>query len=225
MKLFITAVHAAYEEAFEALSVEDLLAGKVDEISRSILQWAKRKREWFTLNDVDLEYPDYARKTIRKRLLRLIDWGIIEYEGNTRSRRYRWNSPIRHIIERTTQLKRVASGLKENESKIHKMLPYLVDKNIVLSWMQIGELTSVLERRGLEAFHPATRIQENVKIITPELVDFQMGGHLQAIARTNNNKKFSLMDGIILSCARRNNIPLLSFNSDMRGMVGVIWLS
>lgn len=111
-----------------------------------------------------------------------------------------------------------------DDDKVAAMMPHLADKRIVVSWMQLAELTSVLERRAIDSKPVIDAVRANFHLVAPVESDFISGGIIQADARKTGNQKFSLFDGIIAAFSKRERIACLSFDADLADKDNIIFL-
>ncbi len=93
---FIDALHSSYSEALERFTEKDVLKNS-DELTKKLIVNAKRKNDWFTLSESLKWIDDKGEQTIRHKLDRLVDVGIIEKSGQTKGLRYRFTDPFREI--------------------------------------------------------------------------------------------------------------------------------
>lgn len=104
--------------------------------------------------------------------------------------------------------------IRGREEEITPMLPHLRDRRPVISWMQMAEIATVIARDGNDVESSIERIRAAVQVIAPTEADFISGAALRMEARRAGAKKFSLCDGVIHAFARRNGMPLLTFDAD-----------
>ena len=95
---FIDCIEAAYEEAVSDYSQRDLLR-EMDEDTRKIAMRARESMEWFTIADAMGWTRGLTEQSIRARLSSLVDKGVLEKEGRTRSTRFRFSDPFRSLKE------------------------------------------------------------------------------------------------------------------------------
>ncbi len=93
----IECILAAYREAYARFSAKDML-GRFDWNVRHLAWDAKRAGE-FTLSEA-MGWSGAGEQTVRSRLETLVDAGILEKVGRTRSLRYRFMDPFRELRER-----------------------------------------------------------------------------------------------------------------------------
>jgi Fic family protein len=98
---FAESLLSAYEEAFAAFEKKDLIRN-MDESSKMIVRRAKKEGR-FTLSDACGWGPGLSEQTIRHKLNALIDMGLLEKRGNTRSTVYMFRDPFRDILEKVPE--------------------------------------------------------------------------------------------------------------------------
>lgn len=87
------ALHSAYADAVEEFGRKDALKD-MDETTKTIARMSK-ERGWFSVSDAARWVPSVKRQTVRDKLNRLTEEDILEAEGNTASKRYRFRDPFR----------------------------------------------------------------------------------------------------------------------------------
>ncbi|MDR1954972.1 MAG: Fic family protein [Candidatus Methanoplasma sp.] len=88
---------SAYEEAFAAFEKKDLIKN-MDESSKTIIKRAK-KQSRFTISDACRWVPGLGEQSIRNKLYDLIDIGLLEKVGKTRSTLFMFRDPFRDFVE------------------------------------------------------------------------------------------------------------------------------
>jgi len=96
LEFIIDGMESSYAEAWEALSVKDLTPG-LDRESKRILLNARFSGEWFTVRDAVTWAGGPREQTVRARLSQLVNGGLLDKEGNTRSTRFRFSDPFRDL--------------------------------------------------------------------------------------------------------------------------------
>lgn len=72
---------------------------EMDEDTRKIAMRARESMEWFTIADAMGWTRGLTEQSIRARLSSLVDKGVLEKEGRTRSTRFRFSDPFRSLKE------------------------------------------------------------------------------------------------------------------------------
>ena len=98
IEFFIDCIDEAYEEAVLEFSKRDLIKD-MDENSRKIANRARITMEWFSVSDAMAWVSGLSDQSVRSRLASLVDKGVLEKEGQTRSTRFRFSDPFRNIKE------------------------------------------------------------------------------------------------------------------------------
>lgn len=88
---------AAYRDAIKAFAEKDLLSSGLDETARRLLIRAKQRKEWFKVADASDWVDGVGEQTVRRHLGDLVGLGVLDAEGQTRSRRYRFADPLRDV--------------------------------------------------------------------------------------------------------------------------------
>jgi len=89
---------SAYEEAFATFEEKDLIKS-LDESSKTIVKRAKKQKQ-FTILDACGWIPGLGEQSIRSRLNHLIDIGLLEKIGRTRSTIFMFRDPLRDLFEK-----------------------------------------------------------------------------------------------------------------------------
>ena len=92
---FADALLRAYEEAVKAFSGKDRLKD-MDEVTKTLAKKSKTVRG-STVTDACGWVPSVRDQTVRSRINMLVSMGILEKEGNTRSRVYRFKDPFKDL--------------------------------------------------------------------------------------------------------------------------------
>ena len=98
IEFFIDCIDHAYEEAVKEFSERDLIKD-MDENSRKITIRARKTMEWFSISDAVTWVSGLSDQSVRSRLASLVDKGVLEKEGQTRSTRFRFSDPFRNMKE------------------------------------------------------------------------------------------------------------------------------
>jgi Fic family protein len=95
------ALLSAYEEAFTVFEEKDLIKN-IDESSKTIVKRAKKQSK-FTISDACGWVPGLGEQSIRTRLNDLIEIGLLEKAGKTRSTTFMFRDPFRDFFEEGTE--------------------------------------------------------------------------------------------------------------------------
>ena len=98
IEFFIDCIDDAYEEAVEEFSKRDLIKD-MNEDSRKIAINARKSMDWFSVSDAMRWVLGLSDQSVRSRLASLVEKGVLEKEGQTRSTRFRFNDPFRSTKE------------------------------------------------------------------------------------------------------------------------------
>ena len=93
----IEALLKAYEDAVELFETKDKLKD-LDEVTKTLAKRSKLVRD-FTVADAVSWVSTVQDQTVRSKLNKLVEMGILEREGNTRSTRYHFNDPFKEVRE------------------------------------------------------------------------------------------------------------------------------
>lgn len=74
-------------ERKDNISKEQLISNQKDTQSKEIIDFVKRNGH-VTIKDISSRFPNLSQKTIQRRLLHVVDIGLIEKEGDKRWRKY-----------------------------------------------------------------------------------------------------------------------------------------
>ena len=96
IEFFIDCIDDAYEEAVKEFSKRDLIKD-LDEDSRKIAINARKSMDWFSVSDAMSWVSGLSDQSVRSRLALLVDKGVLEKEGQTRSTRFRFSDPFRSM--------------------------------------------------------------------------------------------------------------------------------
>ena len=104
------AILKSYEITHLALSKKDLLSSSLDETSKTLLRMAKRRSDWFSIDEASRWVESVGAQTIRNKLNDLSSMGAMEKKGRTRACRFRIQDPMSHIRELLEAPKRKRRG-------------------------------------------------------------------------------------------------------------------
>lgn len=90
---------AAYRSAIGAFRAKDLLTSDLEEAARRILVRAKQKKAWFKVAEAVGWVSGIGEQTVRRHLNGLVERGVLEAEGQTKAKRYRFADPLRNARE------------------------------------------------------------------------------------------------------------------------------
>ena len=96
IEYFIDCIENAYEEAVVEFSKRDLIKG-MDENTRRIAIKARESMDWFDVSEASGWVAGLSEQSVRSRLASLIEKGVLEKEGQTRSTRFRFSDPFRFL--------------------------------------------------------------------------------------------------------------------------------
>ena len=114
---------------------------------------------------------------------------------------------------------------KKDSRKSERILNRIGDDALYVSVIQLGELADWCYRNNFQPTKYVRKLKE-VASITP--LDEELclaGAEIKKQLRGRGVKKFGLIDGIILSSARKLEQDLLSSDSDFIDIVDVIYLN
>lgn len=94
----IDCIHAAYTEAVEEYGEKDALRD-LDGNSRLLAMRSRECDAWFSIQDAAGWISGIGEQSVRLKLNELVDIGILEKSGRTRSVAFRFNDPFRHVKE------------------------------------------------------------------------------------------------------------------------------
>jgi Fic family protein len=112
---FVEAVRTAYEEACRWFQSHDL-GLRLDPLTHRLLMRAFAERAWFDLRTAALWVPTRSEQTVRNHLNQLVKLSLLEAEGLTRSRRYRFVDPLAELRKPLEPL-RQPLGLGDSKSR------------------------------------------------------------------------------------------------------------
>lgn len=92
---FADAIQLSYRKAVRRFAEKDLLSSAMDETAKRIVVQAKRHSEWFKIEDAARWVDGRAEDTVRRHLNGLVREGVLETQGATKAKRYRYPSPFR----------------------------------------------------------------------------------------------------------------------------------
>lgn len=96
VRFFIDCICDAYYEALDEFSAKDVLKD-MDENMRTIASRSRSEKDWFSIADVVGWVKGLSEQSVRNKLSELVDLGVLEKEGRTRSTRFRFADPFREI--------------------------------------------------------------------------------------------------------------------------------
>ena len=91
-----SALERAYERATEDFNAKNVLKD-LDEASRTLTIRSKAERSWFTISDATKWVSSIREQRIGQKLNSLVELGIMEKEGSTRSTKFRFRDPFVHL--------------------------------------------------------------------------------------------------------------------------------
>lgn len=121
VRYFTEAVLTSYREAKEELQQQDLLSKGMDEHRRVLMVQAKRHRDWFTVKEATAWTDSVVHATVRNHLNALVEDDVLQAQGETKSRKYRFKSPF-HEVEESQAAKLAQMRRDFEESKQLKEL-------------------------------------------------------------------------------------------------------
>ncbi|MBQ6548105.1 MAG: Fic family protein [Candidatus Methanomethylophilaceae archaeon] len=95
-EFFIDCIEEAYREAVREFSEKDLLKD-MDDDSRNISMKARGTGDWFSVGDAKAWINGLSEQSVRSRLASMVEKGVLEKEGHTRSTRFRFIDPFRTL--------------------------------------------------------------------------------------------------------------------------------
>ncbi len=96
VRFFIDCICDAYQEALEEFSSKDVLKD-MDGNMRIIALRSRSEKDWFSLSDAAAWVKGLSEQSVRNKLSELVNLGVLEKEGHTRSTRFRFADPFREI--------------------------------------------------------------------------------------------------------------------------------
>ncbi|MCI4322378.1 MAG: Fic family protein, partial [Thermoplasmata archaeon] len=96
LRYFAEATRTAYEEARVWFQSRDL-GSTLDPLTHRLLMRAFAHRTWFDLRSARAWVPSRSEQTIRMHLNRLEELALLEAQGRTRARRYRFIDPLAEL--------------------------------------------------------------------------------------------------------------------------------
>ena len=96
VRFFIDCICDAYQETLEEFSSKDVLKD-MDGNTRIIVLRSRSEKDWFTLSEATGWVKGLSEQSVRSKLSELVDLGVLEKEGRTRSTRFRFADPFREI--------------------------------------------------------------------------------------------------------------------------------
>lgn len=94
---FTDAILLSYRKAVRRFAEKDLLSTGMDETAKRIVVQAKRHAEWFKIEDAARWVDGRAEDTVRRHLNALVGDGVLESQGATKAKRYRYPPLFRHL--------------------------------------------------------------------------------------------------------------------------------
>lgn len=91
---FADAILISYRKAVRRFAEKDLLSSGMDETAKRIVVQAKRHKDWFKIEDASKWVDGRAEDTIRRHMNALVKDNVLETEGATKSKRYRYPPPF-----------------------------------------------------------------------------------------------------------------------------------
>ena len=93
---FLDCIFDAYSEALDRFTEKDILKD-LDENGKALAIEARRFGDWFTVQDATSWVDGLTEQSVRPKLNQLVDMGVLEKEGRTRSTRFRFSDPFRDL--------------------------------------------------------------------------------------------------------------------------------
>ena len=98
VEFFIDCIYDAYEEAVTLYAEKDVLRD-LDENTRALAIRFRESKGWFSLSDAKGWIEGLSEQSVRNKLNTLVDIGVIEKKGQTRSLMYRFADPFAELKE------------------------------------------------------------------------------------------------------------------------------
>lgn len=96
---FTTGIARAYETADRTWRSKDLLSSELDEVDVALVKGARHHRDPFAVREAVDWVVGRSEQTVRLRLNRLVDDGIMESGGRTVAKKYRLVDPLRSFMQ------------------------------------------------------------------------------------------------------------------------------
>ncbi|MBS3802527.1 MAG: PIN domain-containing protein [Candidatus Thermoplasmatota archaeon] len=103
---------------------------------------------------------------------------------------------------------------KQSSDQFKKIFSFIKDEPLYISVIQLGELSDWCFKNNVEVNKCLPKIKKMVSIILLDETICLHGSKLKHTARKQGNKKFSLIDGLILASATSVDEKLLTKDTD-----------
>ena len=110
--------------------------------------------------------------------------------------------------------------LEEHQQYEANIASLLMTGRHSIAWPQLGELAAYALRHGKDVEGVLEGVRHGFDVTPLTDNDFVEGARIRQSARDSGQKKFSLMDGMILACARRSEQILVTLDNDFTGLEG-----
>ncbi len=110
----------------------------------------------------------------------------------------------------------------EGSREFERIMDKIEDEDIFISLIQIGELSDWCYRNNINNSEAIGFIKSISEVLPIEEDIIETASRLKHTARSNGMSKFSLIDGMILSTARKYSERLLTRDNDFIGFNDVI---
>lgn len=114
---------------------------------------------------------------------------------------------------------------KKNSDQFKTIFSRIKDEPLYISIIQLGELSDWCYKNNVEVNKKIQQIKKMVTIIPLDETICLHGSKIKHIARKKGNKKFSLIDGLILASANSVDENLLTKDTDFSNCSQAIVLS
>jgi predicted nucleic acid-binding protein len=114
---------------------------------------------------------------------------------------------------------------KKNSDPFKTIFSLIKDEPLYISIIQLGELSDWCYKNNVEVNKKIQQIKKMVTIISLDETIILQGSKIKHIARKKKNKKFSLIDGLILASANSVDENLLTKDTDFSNCSQAIVLS
>lgn len=98
VEFIIDCMHSAYSEAIGIYGEKDVLK-EIDGNTRILAQRFRDSKGWYSLSDAAGWVSGLSEQSVRNKLNTLVDLGVVEKRGQTRSLMYRFNDPFSDLKE------------------------------------------------------------------------------------------------------------------------------
>jgi predicted nucleic acid-binding protein len=115
--------------------------------------------------------------------------------------------------------------VQSTSDQFKKIFSLIKDEQLYISVIQLGELSDWCYKNNVEVSNQITQIKKIVTIIPLDESICLHGSKLKHTHRTQGNKKFSLVDGLILASATSVDEKLLTKDTDFSNSSQAILLS